>query len=113
GSKALREFMNSLNEKLYSGAMTRGEYEKYLQAFDIDPTQVETYRVQYLENEEDRKQYELSGGSRLKVGDPPRVLDTSDYISAFSAGGYGIFAMGPNGRIYVGGHKTCCSASKS
>jgi|GEM_PF-1918398 len=64
----------------------------------------EDTKVEYLD-EESRKDYELTGGSTLKQGEPPITFDTSKMFSKFSGNGFGIYVMSPNGELYSHAHK--------
>ena len=62
-------------------------------------------KVTYV-NEQDRKNYELIGGSTLKQGTPdPEPFDTSAMFSKHSGAGFGIYVMSPNGELYSNPHK--------
>jgi peptidoglycan hydrolase-like protein with peptidoglycan-binding domain len=61
--------------------------------------------VQYLNTDEERKHYEVTG-STLTYGHrtPPETVDTGKMFAKASGTGSGIYAMDADGRIYLGTH---------
>ena len=82
------------------------ETQKYFHKIQYIGTQYpDKPLVQAVRTEEERKQYELLGGSTVKQGDSKIPYDTAELISKPSGKGYGIFVMDNEGRIFAASHK--------
>lgn len=89
--KDMTEFMKS------QFGWSAEDVEKYI-------TQAQPSKVAYLD-EEERKAYELHGGSSLKQGEAAEAFDTGDMFSKHSGKGFGIYVMSPDGTLYADQHK--------
>ena len=82
------------------------ETQKYFDKIQYIGTQYpDKPLVHAVRTEEERKQYELLGGSIVKQGDSKIPYDTADLFSKVMGKGYGIFVMDNEGRIFAAAHK--------
>ncbi len=84
---------------------TQEDCDKYLAKVPNLGTDSEDIpKVQKLD-EDQRKDFELIGGSPFKQGTKEEVYDTKGCFSKFAGSGFAIFVMAPDGKIYAGQHK--------
>ena len=87
------------------GKWTQQQLDQWVADNKVNTKEMETYKVKYVRDEGEREQLELTGGSPLMQGKPPKAYDTKDAYSVHSGKGWAIYVMGGGGQIYAAPHK--------